>query len=106
MFHSSYAVVWSEGDGPIHVGKLVLGPTGLRLDTGTGHARASSRVLRYADLTTVGTAAPADRIRTRPTAVVRRSGHDHLRIAAVDELGSLREIVERIADHLTPVPQT
>jgi hypothetical protein len=100
MFQSSYAVLWREGDDPVQVGKLVLGPTGLRLETGTGRARASSRVLRYADLTSVGTALPADRIRTQPTAFVDRSGRERLTIAAVDELGSLCEIVERLAAHL------
>jgi hypothetical protein len=103
MFRSSYAVLWREGDGPVRVGKLVLGPTGLRLETGAGRVRASSRVLRYSELTGVGTAVPADRIRERPTAFVDRSGRERLRIAAVDGMGSLREIVERIADHLAPV---
>jgi hypothetical protein len=105
MFHESYAVLWREGDGPIWVGKLVLGPTGIRLETGTGRARASSRVLRYADLTSVGTALPADRIRTQPTAFVDRSSRERLRIAAVDELGSLSEIVERLAGRLALVAQ-
>lgn len=103
MSHSSYAVLWCEGEGPIRVGKLVLGPTGLRLETGAGRVRASSRVLRYADLTSVGTVAPSERIRTQPTAAVGRSGRERVRIAAVDDLGSLREIVERIADRLAPV---
>jgi hypothetical protein len=60
-------------------------------------------VLRYSELTDVGAAVPADRIRARPTAVVARRGRERLRIAAVDGLGSLHEIVERIADHLTPL---
>jgi hypothetical protein len=106
MFHSSYAVLWREGDGPVRVGKLILGPTGLRLETGTGRDRASSKVLRYSELTGIGTALPADRIRARPTAVVDRSGRERLRMAAVDGLGSVLEIVERIADHLTPVART
>jgi hypothetical protein len=103
MFRSSYAVLWREGDGPVQVGKLVLGPTGLRLETGAGRIHSSSKMLRYAELTGVQTAVPADRIQTQPTAVVDRSGRERLRIAAVDGLGSLREIVERLAGHLAPV---
>ena len=103
MFHSSYAVLWCEGEGPIRVGKLVLGPNGLLLETGAGRARASSKMLRYADLTSVGIVAPSDRIRTRPTAAVGRSERDPVKIAAVDDLGSLREIIDRIAAHLSPV---
>jgi|RhiMetdeSRZDD1v2_1073273.scaffolds.fasta_scaffold01418_11 hypothetical protein len=102
MFHSSYAVLWREGDGPIRVGKLIVGPTGLRLETGAGRARASSSVVRYSELTRVGTTLPADRIQSRQTAVISRSGRERLRIAAVDGFGSLREIVERIAEHLAP----
>ena len=106
MFHSSYAVLWCEGDGQIQVGKLILGPTGLRLETGTGRARASSKVLRYSELTRVRTTMPTDRIHAQQTAVVERGDREWLRIAALDGLGSLREIVERIADHLAPVAQT
>jgi hypothetical protein len=106
MLQSSYAVLWREGEGPVQVGKLVFGRTGLCLETGTGHAHASSKVLRYSELTDVGTAVRADRIRTQPTAYVDRGGRERLRIAAVDGLGSLREIVERLADHLAQVAQT
>ncbi len=39
----------------------------------------------------------AQRIRGRPTAVVERHGRDRLAIAAVDGLGAVHEIVERLA---------
>lgn len=98
----SYAVLWRDGDGPISAGKLVLGPTSLRLETGSGSGRASSKVIRYAELTSVANAALADRIRSRPTAVVDRSRRDRLSIAAVDGMGSVREIVERLTGRLSP----
>jgi len=102
MFRKSYAVLWRDGDGPVSAGKLVLGPTSLRLETGSGPGRASSKVIRYAELTSVENAAPADRIRSRPTAVVDRSRRDRLSIAAVDGMGSVREIVERLTGRLSP----
>ncbi len=98
----SYAVLWREGDGPVSAGKLLLRPTSLRLDTGSGHNRASSKVLHYGDLAGVETASIADRIRRRPTAIVQRIGGGSLSITAVDGLGSTREIVERLAAHLAP----
>jgi hypothetical protein len=96
MFRKSYAVLWRAGDGPVNAGKLVLGPTSLRLDTGSGSGRASSKVIRYADLTSVAHAVPVDRIRSQPTAVLSRSTRHGLSIAAVDGMGSVREIVERL----------
>jgi hypothetical protein len=101
MFRKSYAVLWREGDGPVSAGKLVLGPTSLRLETGSARSRASSTVLRYAEFETVENAALADRIRSQPTALVTRSGMERLAIAAVDGMGSVREIVERLTAQLT-----
>ena len=43
----SYAVLWRDGDGPISAGKLVLGPTSLRLEAGSGAGRVSSKVVLY-----------------------------------------------------------
>jgi hypothetical protein len=102
MFRKSYAVLWRDGDGPVSAGKLVLGPTSLRLETGSGPVRTSSKVIRYADLTGVANAVPADRIRSRPTAVLDRSDRERLSIATVDGMGSGREIVERLTSRLTP----
>jgi hypothetical protein len=102
MFRRSYAVLWREGDGPVSAGKLVLGPTSLRLDTGSGRGRTSSKVLRYTDLTSVERARPAERIRSRPTAVVNGVGESSLSIAAFDGVGSIREIVDQLAVQLTP----
>ena len=100
MFRESYAVLWQDGDGPVSAGKLVLGPTSLYLETGSGPGRASSKVVRYVELTGVANAAPAERIRSRPTVVVDRSRRDRLSIAAIDGMGSVREIVERLTSLL------
>lgn len=102
MFRTSYAVLWQDGEGPVSAGKLVLGPASLRLETGSGRSRASSQVVRYAELASVGNAAPADRLRSRPTAVLDRSGRDRLAIAAIDGTGSVHEIVERLTAQLSP----
>ena len=101
MFSQSYAVLWREGDGPVCAGMLVLGSSSLRLETGTGRTRATSMVFRYAELATVASAAPVDRIRSRPTAILERRGRDRLTITPVDGFGSVREIVERLAAELT-----
>jgi hypothetical protein len=101
MFRKSYAVLWRDGDGPVSAGKLVLGSTSLRLETGRSPGRASSKVVRYAELTSVAHASSADRIHSRATAVIGRSGKDRLSIAAFDGVGSGREIVERLTSRLT-----
>ena len=100
MVSKSYAVLWCEGDGPVSAGKLVLGPTSLRLDSGSAPSRASSKVIRYADVASVEQARPSDRIRSRPTAVVSRVGRGSLSIAAIDGVGSIREIVDQLAVQL------
>ncbi len=84
----------------MQAGKLVLGPKSLRLEAGAGQKRLSTRSLRYEELASVETARPAQRIRERPTVVVERRGRDRLAIAAVDGLGSVREIVERLTSVL------
>ena len=61
-----------------------------------GRGRASSKVIRYPDLTDVEKAAPADRIRSRPTAVINRGSGTLVSIAAIDGMGSVREIVDRL----------
>ena len=102
MFRKSYAVLWREGDGAVSAGKLVFCAASLRLETGIGRERASASVLRYADLATVEIAAPAERLRSRPTALLKRTGRDGLAIAAVDRIGSVREIVEQLTAQIVP----
>jgi hypothetical protein len=79
-------------------GKLVLGPTELRLESGGPRGRLSTRTLRYADVSAVETTRrPGERIHGRPTVLVKRAGKAPLAIATVDGLGSLHELAERLA---------
>jgi hypothetical protein len=96
VFRTSYAVLWQEGDGAVSAGKLLLCPSGLRLESGSGSGRTTARVFCYDELTDVESARPADRIRARPTVLVKRNDKERLAIAAVDGVGSVREIVERL----------
>lgn len=104
MFRKSYAVLWQEGDGAVSAGKLMLSTSSLRLESGIGSGRTTARVFRYDDLSAVETARPAERLRSRPTALVKRKGKEPLAIAAVDGMGSVREIVERLTAQLAPTP--
>lgn len=79
-------------------GKLLLGHTGLRLESGAPRWRLSAQSIRYADIAGVETAhRGTDRIHGRPTAVVRRRRGTPLAITSVDGPGSLRELVERLS---------
>lgn len=94
----SYAVTWREGDGPVNAGKLVLGDTGFRLEGGNPRGRLSAKNVRYADVSSVETARrPPERINGRPTAIVGRPERAPLAMATVDGLGSVHELVERLA---------
>ena len=93
----SYAVTWREGDGPVRAGKLSFGPTGLRLEGGTARGRLSTQRMLYGGLSEVETARrPEERIRGRPTLLLRRSGRPPLAIASVDGVGCLREVAARL----------
>lgn len=93
----SYAVIWRTGHGPIRPGKLVLGVTVLRLETGAPGGRSTTEGIRYADLESVETATSAQRLRGRPTTLVARPERELLAIAALDGPGSAHEIAERLA---------
>jgi hypothetical protein len=93
----SYAVIWRTGDGPIRPGKLVLGTTSLRLETGSPGGRSTTEGIRYADLASVEKAPSAQRIHGRPTTLVRRREREPVAIAALDGPGTAHEIAERLA---------
>jgi hypothetical protein len=96
---ASYAVIWREAAGPLWAGKLVLGPTELRLESGAPRGRLATRTLRYADLSAVETTRlPEERIHGRPTVLVKRTGKAPLAIATVESPGSLHEVAERLVD--------
>jgi hypothetical protein len=93
----SYAVIWRTGDGPISPGKLVLGATSFRLETGAPGGRSTTEGIRYADLASVEKASSSQRIHGRPTTLVRRLEREPLAIAALDGPGTAHEIAERLA---------
>ena len=94
----SYAVIWREGAGPVSAGKLVLGPTALTLESGAPPGRLTTRRLRYEHISSVESASsPAQRVRDRPTSLLRRRDRELLAIAAVAGLGAAREILDRLA---------
>ena len=93
----SYAVIWRTGEGPVRPGKLVLGPTSFRLETGKPGGRSTTEGIRYADLASVEKAPSSQRIHGRPTTLVRRLEREPVAIAALDGPGSAHEIAERLA---------
>jgi len=93
----SYAVIWRTGQGPVRPGKLVLGATSLRLETGAPGGRSTTEGIPYADLASIEQASSAQRIRGRPTTLVRRLEREPVAIAALDGPGSAHEIAERLA---------
>lgn len=96
----AYAVIWRTGAGPVRPGKLVLGATGLRLETGTPDGRRTTEGIRYADLASVEKARSAERLHGRPTTLVRRREREPLAIAALDGPGSAHELAERLASEV------
>lgn len=93
----SYAVIWRTGKGPVRPGKLVLGATGFRLETGAPGGRLTTEGIRYADLVSIEKASSSQRIHGRPTTLVRRLEREPVAIAAVDGPGSAHELAERLA---------
>jgi hypothetical protein len=92
----SYAVIWRSGDGPVRPGKLVLAPASLQVETGAPSGRLSALRIRYADVASVEKAAPGERLRGRPTTLVRRREREPLASATLDEPGSAHELMERL----------
>ncbi len=87
----SYAVVWRENEGPMHVGRLELDGRGLCL------VGAESRRLAFGELARVGVERrPPARLAGRPTLVAEERGGAVFHVACVQGLGSLLEVVETI----------
>lgn len=93
----AYAVIWRAGAGPVRPGKLVLGATGLRLETGAPGGRLTTEGIPYADVASLEQAPSAQRLHGRPTILIRRCGRDPLAIATLDSPGSAHELAERLA---------
>ena len=93
----SYAVEWSEDDGPVYAGRLELAPGAVHL---TGAARAvdiSRRRLSFDELADVHVERGARaRLLERPTLVLEERNGSRIRLVSVDGVGSLNELVERL----------
>lgn len=88
----SFAVLWSEPDQVPHVGRLELGPAGLRFD-----GRLTQSV-RYADIESVHVARDRKaRIAGRPALVLGLAAGGPVRIGAVGGVGVLSELAERLS---------
>ena len=91
----SFAVIWSESNRSPRVGKLELGPAGLRFE-----GRRTHRVL-YGDIESVHIARDStERIAGRPALVLDLAVGGPLRIGSVSGVGVLSELAERLG-HLT-----
>ena len=94
--HTSYGVVWREGERPLARGKLELLPRVVRLDGMTG-TEPTMREIPYDGLSEIRIGrAPEDRIDGRPSLVLVPRTGDTLSIASVAQAGVLAEIAERL----------
>jgi hypothetical protein len=80
----SYAVWWSEGDGPRHAGKLVLSPLHVLL-SGNGNGRVA---IPFDEIVTV------DYARGEMTLTRRRD--EPIRIGNLDAAGALLELADSL----------
>jgi hypothetical protein len=92
----SYAVAWSDRDAAVLPGKLELGRTGFRLESGTPRGRLLVRSIRYADLDEVRVGRTAERLRARRTLVLALASGEYVRLASMDGPGTTHEIAERL----------
>jgi len=91
----TFAVLWSDSGRVPHVGKLELGPEGLRFDGRRTHS------VRYADIESVHVERDRNaRIAGRPALVLELAVGGSLRIASFAGVGVLSELAERLS-HLS-----
>jgi hypothetical protein len=94
----SYAVIWRDGEGPVHAGKLVLGADSLRLD-GASRSRKVLQAIRYEHLGRGRFASGPERLRSLPTLLVEHGRGLCLALASVEGSGSLQELAALIVQH-------
>lgn len=92
----AYAVVWSEGGGVPHIGRLELAGRVLRVGGGRGHGPAHE--VPVEDLSDVRIERrPRARLAGRPTLVLERRDGPALRVVSFEGAGSLYELADRVA---------
>jgi hypothetical protein len=88
----SYAVVWSEGDGPVAVGRLELRPGSFVL----AGARDGECAVDAADIGRIRIGDGPERLNGLKTVVVERRSRPPVLIGAVNGLGQVFEIAEAL----------
>jgi len=94
----TYAVLWSENDGPEFAGRLSMEPAGVALfgtTEGRPPATCDVRFAEIADLY-VERSAPA-RHTWRPSLVLVTTAGDRVEIGSLQGLGALHELAEELA---------
>jgi hypothetical protein len=95
----SYAVLWSENDGPEAAGRLSVEPGGVAL-SGVAGGRPAACTVQFAELADVyleRTAPPRHGWRPSLVLVTRRG--DHVEIGSLQGLGALHDLAEEVASH-------
>ena len=98
----SHAVVWAIGEATPNVGRLEIGPAGVRLVGSTGH-RSVECVVPVADMTGVHVAREgAERVNGLRAIVLDTVVGSPVRIAAVAGAGAILEIAQAVGRLLEP----
>jgi hypothetical protein len=95
---TTYAVIWSENDGPECVGKLALTETGVALSGTASGPCDAQRELDTDELVDVylDRSAPGRR-RWEPALVLVTRAGDRVAVGSLEGLGALHELADRVA---------
>jgi len=97
----SYPVVWREGEGPLHTGKLELANSQIILEGSEASGALARLSLSYADLAEVRIGRSADeRIGSRPSLILERRSRPPIRVGEIAGLGSVVDIGHVLAELL------
>ena len=96
--HTSYGVVWRDGEGPLARGKLELLPRAVRLEGLTG-TEPTTREIAYDYLSEIRVGrSTEERIDGRPSLVLEPRSGETISIASVAQAGVVAELAERLAE--------